>query len=362
MTKQTPNNKKRIGVRNTRNIISLIFLSLVAIAALCFCVVLLIQNANLEKESEEVKLELQAINDAGYYTIDETNKMVEDARVQAGIETTNSIRNMIQSKLEAGDGTTATIRALFPDQIVVASDGRYFFFPILDEIEKHGFSENDFEFGEDGFLTYVGDDKSIVVKKGIDVSRFQGKINWEKVKTAGVDFAFIRVGLRGTSEGKMLVDDTFEYNIKNATENGVDVGIYFYSQALDEEEAIAEAQLVLDNIEPYTVKYPVVIDIESADSDTARTNVLTSDDYEKVARTFCEMVKSAGYMPMIYGNVKSFTLLMDAIDVDDYGIWIAYYGTPLYYPYHFDVWQFTSKGRVDGIDGDVDLDICITEY
>lgn len=362
MTKQTLRSKNHIGVRNTKNIISLIFLSIVAIAALCFCVVLLMQNAKLEKDAEDVKLELQAINDAGYYTIDETNRMVEDAKVQAGIEATNSIKNMIQSKLEAGDGTTATIRALFPDQIVVASDGRYFFFPISDKIEHHRFAEDDFEFGEDGFLTYVGDDSSVLIKKGIDVSRFQGKIKWNKVKEAGIDFAFIRVGLRGTSEGKMLVDDTFEYNIKNAIDNDIDVGIYFYSQALNEEEAKEEVQLVLDNIEPYKITYPVVIDIESADSETARTKNMTSDEYEVVAKTFCDMIKSAGYKPMIYGNVKSFTLLMDAVDVDDYGIWIAYYGIPLYYPYHFDVWQFTSKGRVDGIDGDVDLDICITEY
>ena len=115
-------------------------------------------------------------------------------------------------------------------------------------------------------------------------------------------------------------------------------------------------------IEPYEIKYPVVIDIESADSDSARTLDMTSDEYEVVAKTFCDTVRSAGYTPMIYGNVKSFTLLMDAQDVDDYDIWIAYYGSPLYYPYRFDVWQFTSSGTVKGIDGNVDLDICITDY
>ncbi|MBP3278569.1 MAG: Lyzozyme M1 (1,4-beta-N-acetylmuramidase), partial [Butyrivibrio sp.] len=87
-----------------------------------------------------------------------------------------------------------------------------------------------------------------------------------------------------------------------------------------------------------------------------------TDEYETVAKTFCDMVKQAGYTPMIYGNVKSFTLLMDAVDVDDYDIWIAYYGLPMYYPYHFNIWQYTSSGRIDGIDGDVDLNICITDY
>ena len=123
--------------------------------------------------------------------------------------------------------------------------------------------------------------------------------------------------------------------LKGATENGIDVGVYFYSQALNEDEAKEEVQLILDLIEPYKITYPVVIDVESAESDSARTVNLSTDDYELVVKTFCDMVSKAGYKPMIYGNVKSFTLLMDAIDVDNYDIWIAYYGTPLYYPYHF---------------------------
>ncbi|SFB68842.1 glycoside hydrolase family 25 protein [Butyrivibrio sp. YAB3001] len=362
MNNTSQDSRERIGVRNTHNIISIIFLSLVALLALSFSIMLLIKNASLKREEEAVRMELEALNNEGYYTLTEADRLVEEAKKEAEIETTNSIKSKIQSKLEAGEGTTATIRSLFPEQMVVASSGKYYFFPILDSIAHHGFGDEDFVVGDDGFLKYVGNDTNVHVKKGIDVSRFQGKINWKKVADAGIDFAFIRVGLRGTKEGTLLVDDCFSDNIKGATENGIDVGVYFYSQALNEEEAKEELQIVLDNIEPYSIKYPVVIDIESADSDTARTNNMTSDDYENVVRVFCDMVRSAGYKPMVYGNVKSFTLLMDAKDVDDYGIWIAYYGTPLYYPYHFDVWQFSSTGTVDGIEGNVDLDICITEY
>lgn len=352
----------RKGVRNTQNIISIIFLSLVALMALTFSIVLLIRNANLQRQEDAIRSELDALNQEGYYTEAEATKLVQDAKEEAAEETRNSIKTMIQQKLENGDGATSTIRSLFPDQIVVASSGRYYFFPISDDIEHHGFGEEDFEMGDDGFLKYVGDDSTVEVKNGIDVSRFQGKINWEKVKAAGIDFAIIRAGLRGTTEGKLLTDDFFEDNIEGATENGIDVGVYFYSQAVNKEEAEEEVQLILDLIEPYKVTYPVVIDVESAESDSARTADLTTDDYELVVKTFCDMVSKAGYKPMIYGNVKSYTLLMDAIDVDDYDIWIAYYGTPLYYPYHFNIWQYTSSGRVDGIDGDVDLNICITDY
>ncbi len=352
----------RKGVRNTQNIISIIFLSLVALMALTFSIVLLIRNANLQRQEDAIRSELDALNQEGYYTEAEASKLVQDAKEEAAEETRNSIKTMIQQKLENGDGATSTIRSLFPDQIVVASSGRYYFFPISDDIEHHGFGEEDFEMGDDGFLKYVGDDSTVEVKNGIDVSRFQGKINWEKVKAAGIDFAIIRAGLRGTTEGKLLTDDFFEDNMEGATENGIDVGVYFYSQAVNKEEAEEEVQLILDLIEPYKVTYPVVIDVESAESDSARTADLTTDDYELVVKTFCDMVSKAGYKPMIYGNVKSYTLLMDAIDVDDYDIWIAYYGTPLYYPYHFNIWQYTSSGRVDGIDGDVDLNICITDY
>ncbi|MCR5557656.1 MAG: glycoside hydrolase family 25 protein [Butyrivibrio sp.] len=337
-------------------------MSLVSILALSFCVYLLLINAKLEKEEEAVKLELEAITKEGYYTKAEANQMVEDAKIKASVEATNSLKDKIQSKLEAGEGTTSTIRSLFPEQMVVASGGRYYFLPISDNIEHHGFADTDFEIDDNGYLQYLGNDESVKIANGIDVSRFQGKIDWKKVAESGIDFAFIRVGLRGTSEGKLLVDDMFETNIKGAIENGIKVGVYIYSQALNEEEAKEEARLVLDNIEPYNITYPVVIDIESADSETARTNELTSDEYEIVAKTFCDMVKSAGYEPMIYGNVKSFTLLMDAEDVDEYGIWIAYYGTPLYYPYHFNVWQYSSTGKINGIDGHVDLNICITDY
>ena len=354
--------RERRGVRNTQNIISIIFLSLVALMALAFSIMLLIRNANLQRQEDAIRSELDALNQEGYYTEAEANQLVADAKEEASEETRNSIRQMIQQKLENGDGATSAIRSLFPDQIVVASAGRYYFFPITDEIEHHGFGEEDFEFNSKGFLEYVGDDSTVEVKNGIDVSRFQGEIDWEKVKAAGVEFAIIRAGLRGTTEGKLLTDDFFEDNIQGATENGIDVGVYFYSQAVNEEEAKEEVQLILDLIEPYKIKYPVVIDVESAESDTARTVDLTTDDYELVVKTFCDMVSKAGYTPMIYGNVKSFTLLMDAVDVDDYDIWIAYYGTPLYYPYHFNIWQYTSSGKVDGIDGDVDLNICITDY
>ncbi len=354
--------RQRRGVRNTQNIISIIFLSLVALMALSFSVVLLIRNATLQRQEDAVRSELEAINSEGYYTSYEAQKLVEEASKEAEEKTRNSIRQMIQEKLENGEGTTSAIRSLFPDQIVVANQGRYYFFPITDAIEHHGFGPEDFDYGDDGYLTYVGDDSTVESRIGVDVSRFQGEIDWEQVAGAGIDFAMVRAGFRGTTEGKLLQDDYFIDNVEGATANGIDVGVYFYSQAINEDEAREEVQIILGLIEPYKITYPVVIDVEYAESDKARTANLTTDEYEAVVKVFCEAVKKAGYTPMIYGNVTSYTLLMDAVDVDDYDIWVAYYGLPLYYPYHFDIWQYSKSGRVDGIDGDVDLNICITDY
>ena len=247
MNNTSQDTRERIGVRNSHNIISIIFLSLVALLALSFSVMLLIKNASLKREEEAVRSELEALNEEGYYTLTEADKLIENAKEETRVETTNSIKEKIQEKLEAGEGTTSTIRSLFPDQMVVASSGRYYFFPILDSIAHHGFSEEDFEVGEDGFLEYVGEDGSVNVRKGVDVSRFQGKIDWDKVADAGIDFAFIRVGLRGTTEGKILVDDCFEDNIKGATASGIDVGVYFYSQAVNEEEALDEQVAAVDD-------------------------------------------------------------------------------------------------------------------
>ena len=115
-------------------------------------------------------------------------------------------------------------------------------------------------------------------------------------------------------------------------------------------------------IQPYKITYPVVIDIESADSDNARTLNLSAKEYEEVANVFCNRVEEAGYKSMVYGNLLSFTVLMNAENVDNRDIWFAQYNSSLYYPYHFNIWQYTASGKVPGIEKNVDLNICITEY
>ena len=247
------------------------------------------------------------------------------------------------------------------DYIAITDDkGNKKYYEILKDVAKNDYDLATNLVNDGGNLTYKDGKREAI--KGVDLSKYNGNVDFAKLKDSGMGFVMLRLGSRGYGTGKITLDEKFVEYAQNAQLAGLQIGAYFYSQAVNEEEAREEVQMILDLIEPYDITYPVVIDVESAESDTARTANLSTDEYEIVVKIFCDAVKTAGYTPMVYGNVKSFTLLMDAVDVDDYDIWIAYYGTPLYYPYHFNIWQFTSTGSVDGIDGNVDLNIAINGY
>ena len=194
------------------------------------------------------------------------------------------------------------------------------------------------------------------------MSKYQGEIDWEKVADDDVEYAFIRLGIRGYSEGEIMEDETFEDNIKGARQNDIDVGVYFFTQATSVEEAEEEAQYVLDTIEPYKVTYPVVIDVEAVNNSDARTKELTKEERTEYCIAFCEMIKNAGYTPMIYGNLKTFMLLLDLEQLEEYEKWFALYDEQVYYPYDFKVWQYTDEGKVDGIDVNVDLNISFGDW
>jgi GH25 family lysozyme M1 (1,4-beta-N-acetylmuramidase) len=193
------------------------------------------------------------------------------------------------------------------------------------------------------------------------VSRYQGEINWEKVAADDVEYAFVRLGIRGYTEGEILEDDTFVDNIEGALDNDIEVGVYFFTQATSVEEAEEEAQYVLDMIEPYDVTYPVVLDVEAVSNSKARTADLTAEERTEYAIAFCEKIRGAGYTPMIYGNLKSFMLMLDLEQLEDYDKWFACYTDDFYYPYAFKIWQYSDEGSVDGITGNVDLNISFEE-
>ena len=192
---------------------------------------------------------------------------------------------------------------------------------------------------------------------GIDVSEHQGTIDWKKVAADGVDFAMIRLGYRGSTQGGLYLDEYFKKNIAAANAAGVPVGVYFYSQAIDAREAEEEARFVLESLEGYDVDFPVVFDWEIVGGENARTYSVSRRTLCQCARAFCNAVKDKGYQPMIYFTRYLGYRKYILRDLTDYGFWYAEYGQRPRFAFDFDMWQYSETGKVSGIDGNVDLNI-----
>lgn len=206
-------------------------------------------------------------------------------------------------------------------------------------------------------IFYDGDER-YGIQRGIDVSRFQKDIDWDRVKAAGIDFVIVRVGFRGYgSSGQLKEDERFRQNIEGAHAAGLEVGVYFFAQAVNEEEAIEEAQFVEGLLEGIDIELPVVYDPELIRDDEARTDNVSGEQFTKNTIAFCEEMRSAGYEPMIYSNMVWEAELFDMGQLQQYPFWYADYEPVPQTPYAFEYWQYSEKGRVDGISGEVDLDV-----
>lgn len=194
-------------------------------------------------------------------------------------------------------------------------------------------------------------------KLGIDVSRWNEEIDWEAVKADGVEFAIIRCGYRGASSGALVLDPMYERNIKGAIEAGIPVGVYFFTQATSEVEAIEEASMVISLIEDYDVDYPVFLDSENAGG-TGRADGLEPEERAKYHAAFLETISAAGYETGIYASKNWLNDQLDMTELSQYKTWLAEYTDVPTYDQYFDMWQYTSKGIVDGIDTRVDLNVC----
>lgn len=198
-------------------------------------------------------------------------------------------------------------------------------------------------------------------KTGIDVSSHQEEIDWAAVKNAGVEYAMIRVGWRGYSEGGLNIDVYAEANLRGALEAGLPVGVYFYSQAISVEEAREEAELVLNFIKDWEITYPVVFDWEwiGGDARTAQTDSRTVTD---CTLAFCQAVEAAGYTPAFYFNQSMARDTFRLRELQQFDFWLAQYNEAMTFDYDVDMWQYTCTGRVDGISTDVDINLCFKDY
>ena len=309
-----------------------------------------------EEAKQAANMNAEFLNSGDLYSKEELADYIEEIKAQARQEGAQEVLLELEEGLNSSTGLVGVLRELYDDKLVVASSGKYHFIPINPNMKQHSYVTEELAFLSDGTLEYIKDGQ-VISHKGIDVSKHQGEIDWAKVAADGVEFAFIRVGNRGYGTGAIVEDSQFEANIKGAISNGIQVGVYFFSQAINEEEAMDEAQFVLEKIAPYKVQCPVVIDVEKVSDSEARMNQISLEQRTSNTLVFLETVEAAGYEVMLYHNMEMGTLMLDMEQFEDYSKWFAYYNKEIYYPYVFDVWQYSDKGKVDGITGDVDLNI-----
>lgn len=327
------------------------FLALTTLCSLGLCLYMLINTRTQSAASGAI-----VDHDAVFYSQEEAEAMMEEAALAHEQELKNEIMNQLAVE---NPSVSDTLRWLYSDSVIYVDDGGYHFIPISDAIERNTLERGRFSVSENGEISYTAQN-GISARKGIDVSQHQGAIDWEQVAASGVEFAIIRAGIRGYESGALVTDEYFERNMEGAAANGIDAGVYFFTQAVTVDEALEEARYVLELVTPYDITYPIVIDVENP-AKSARANVLTQAQRTEIVSAFCDAIAEAGYTPMIYGNTYSLFGMLDIEQVSRYKIWHAFYNDYVYYPYQIQMWQYTSQAKIPGIEGDVDLDLWFLE-
>lgn len=218
--------------------------------------------------------------------------------------------------------------------------------------DRNPYDQYDFQYNRHNYLLL----QNLESYAGIDVSAFQGKIDWKKVKASGIDFAIIRLGYRGYESGKLVEDEYAKANLKGAREAGVKIGAYFFSQALNINETDEEIRYMLKILGNTKLDMPIVLDWEIP-ADTARTRKMDARTLTDIQRHFCGQMRDRGYQPMIYFNWHQSEHLYVLSELEEYPFWLALYQDRMTYPWKIEMWQYSDKGRVPGIQGNVDLNV-----
>lgn len=239
-------------------------------------------------------------------------------------------------------------------------NGKKTYYEIIKDMPRNDYNLENNLINENGLLTYKDSKRESV--KGVDLSKYNGTVDFTKLKEAGVGFAMLRLASRGYGSGKISLDEKFVEYAQNAQVAGIQIGAFFYSQAVNENEAVEEANYIVGAISGFNVKYPVAIDIERVSGDEARTDKLTNKERTSIVKMFCDTVKGYGYKPIIYASSEMLVGGLDLKELQDYDVWLADEKIPTEYPYRFGMWQYNTKGHIDGITGDIDLDISFIDY
>lgn len=237
-------------------------------------------------------------------------------------------------------------------------------YPEIEGVKRFEHDMSLLETGEKKHKALYNEKGEKISRFGVDVSSYQGKIDWQAAAADGVEFAVIRMGYRGYETGAITEDKYFRRNIEGANASGIDTGVYFFSQAISPEEASEEAEYVIEVLEEYRdfIKLPVVFDWEFVtDEDPARTDGMDGQLQTLCCKAFCDRIRESGYDTMYYSTVNTALFRYDMPQLTDNSLWIAEYCERTQFTYDYKMWQYSCSGVVDGIDALTDLNIMITE-
>lgn len=221
-------------------------------------------------------------------------------------------------------------------------------------LDKNPYGRFDFQFTRHNYLKL----QNVPSSPGVDVSAYQGEIDWEKVKNSGIEFAMIRLGYRGYGKaGKLVEDAQAKRNLEGAKAAGLKIGAYFFSQALNIQETDEEIQFILDMLADVELDMPLVLDWEIPGVDNPRTQNMDGRTLTDIQLHFCGKMQKMGYQPMVYFNWHQSENLYYLADLEAYPFWLALYQEQMTYPWRVEMWQWTHTGRVPGINGDVDINV-----
>ena len=243
---------------------------------------------------------------------------------------------------------------------ITLSDGTKEWVDLNENLDLNEYKEESFSYKKP-IMSYMvdGKEKSWC---GVDISSEQGEIDFKKLKKAGCDYVMIKVGGRGYSSGELVLDEKWKDYMTGAKEAGLDIGVYFFSQAITEDEVEEEVATLLEAIKDYKISYPVVFRMQEIEGDMARVESLEVDDRTELAQIFLEAVDDAGYIPMLYGTKEWLITKLDLEKLDDYEIWLSQEGKKPDYPYEFTMWQYEKSGTISGISEDVGLSISFVDF
>ena len=340
--KSNPNHRKVFYFLN------ILFMCMITAASLAMTVILFVRLERLRSEKQ---------GEGSVYT----DSQIEKIRYGAAQAERNRLLLEIQSSFESGNSTISMLRNLFPGDLVVMWEGRYYFYPVDRNLQTNPFSETDFAQGENGGMDDIGENAGVSVNRGIDVSSLNGEIDWPKVAEEQIAFAMIRAAVRN-ADGELVQDERFQENMSGAKSVGLRIGCYVDLDADSEKAAEEIADFVLSNLSmsQQEMGAPVAVRVQIPDH-TSSLSGQTREEWTQGVRAFCAKIKKAGYEPVICANTAAFHMLLNMAELEEYDKWIADYGDYLYFPYKFRCWQYSLKGTVNGIEGDVALDLSVSK-